>query len=444
MTKELAKSIEGQDIGDGNTDSWCSVIYRWRNVAFMIGAVFIDSLLTWKVYLYSTEITFFIFGLSFTLIPLTILSIGLCCQHNQNNYLQGIPLINILWILTLDNNKTKIMQIALSVLMSLPQYLLNDTFILSQKKLTRYNKLQLLASYIVIIGSPLLNFSLIMFDEMKQEQLKHLNYITSSDDASMTDARPVKISNDHHDSDQYKRNKQIKKKRKRQRKKQRTCANIKLYLKVLLKTSIVVPLIFIELIHFFPVLLEYCYYQHIGITDLMGNMILFNIPKFPIAALTIWIAMEHKMAEGKSKNHKSNWCGWYFWMLCGLFLWSIITPLIVAIAVIKSEYNAHKTMLFLSISYIVTSYGGMCGWLLLSVQPRYYGLGLYTKYCIVIILCLIFIDIMVLFMVDWWEYYRKGAKTKHFISIPYDIDDEESDDIIDYEIKKQEMRQLVQ
>eukprot|EP01084_Bolivina_argentea_P225107 380507_1 len=99
----------------------------------MIGAVAIDSLLTWKVYLYSSEITFFVFGLCFTVVPLTILSIGLMChERNDNMYLQGIPLLNILWILSLDNNKTKIMQIALSVLMSLPQYLLNDTFILSQ------------------------------------------------------------------------------------------------------------------------------------------------------------------------------------------------------------------------------------------------------------------------------------------------------------------------
>eukprot|EP01084_Bolivina_argentea_P074083 134410_1 len=418
---ELSK-LQIQEHEIKKNDSWYSILYRWRNGAFMIGAVAIDSLLTWKVYLYSTEIAFFIFGLSFTIVPLTILSIGLCCQYHTN-YLQGIPVINILWILSLDNNKTKIMQIALSVLMSLPQYLLNDTFILSQHNLTFYNKLQLLASYLVIMVSPLLNFSLIMFDEMKQEQLKH---IYSSDE--MADMQPFKVN----------------KHKKRNKKKYNNFMNAKLYCKVLIQTSIVLPLIFIELIHFFPVLLEYCYYSHIGITDLMGNMILFNIPKFPIAVLCIYIAMDHHKNEYNKRNkhiHNDNsWCGWHFWMLCGLFLWSLITPLIVAIAVIKSEYNAHKTMLFLAIAYIITSYGGMCAWLLLSVEPKYYGLGLYTKYCIIIILFCIFINIIILFVVDWYEYYRKGSKSK-FITLPYDIDETENDNDMDY---NDEIKQLVQ
>lgn len=387
----------------------------------MIGAVAIDSLLTWKVYLYSDEITFFIFGLSFTVIPLTILSIGLCCQQAQSHYLHGIPLLNVLWILSLDNNKTKIMQIALSVLMSLPQYLLNDTFILSQRHLTMYNKLQLLASYIVIMFSPLLNFSLIMFDEMKQEQMATIY----SSDGGMTDARPI---NPH----------KIKKKTK---KKSSFYSDAKLYFKVLISASIVLPLIFIELIHFFPVLLEYCYYSNIGLTDLFGNMILFNIPKFPIAALTIWIAMDHRDRMHHKKQNR-DWCGWHFWMLCGLFLWSCITPLIVAITVIKSEYNAHQSMLCLAIAYILLSYGGMCAWLILSVEPKYFGLGSYTKYCIVIILILIFINIVILITTDWYEYYRKGSKSK-FIALPFDIDENEDDDDDDDD-QQQENKKLVQ
>merc|ERR1712228_184158 len=109
---------------------------------------------------------------------------------------------------------------------------------------------------------------------------------------------------------------------------------------------------------------------------------------------------------------------------------------IVAITVIKSEYNAHQSMLCLAIAYIILSYGGMCVWLLLSVEPKYFGLGIYTKYCIVIILVLIFINIVILLWTDWYEYYRKGAKSK-FIALPLDIEDDEEDvDDMDQENKK--------
>eukprot|EP01083_Nonionella_stella_P074521 202187_1 len=411
MKSELSKEIP--------SDSWLSTFYKWRNVVFMIGAVAIDSLLTWKVYLYSSEITFFVFGLCFTVVPLSILSIGLMChERNDNMYLQGIPLLNILWILSLDNNKTKIMQIALSVLMSLPQYLLNDTFILSQRHLTFYNKLQLLGSYVVIMVSPLINFSMIMFDELKCE----ISYASDVE---------------------------------QKKKRQPVIVDAKLYCKVLMATSTVLPLILIELIHFFPVLLEYCFYEHITIMDLIANMILFNIPKIPISALTISIAMRHNKSN-KNKRKKNAWCGWHFWMLCGLCLWSLITPLIVAIAVIKSEYTAHKTMLFLSICYILTSYGGMCAWLSLSVDPQYYGLGIWTKYCIVVILVLIFVNIVILIGADWYEYYRKGSnQTHHHLVLPYHMDQDEDEEdqhkVIqvanqiynDHSVQKQEIKKLV-
>merc|ERR1712228_589003 len=112
---------------------------------------------------------------------------------------------------------------------------------------------------------------------------------------------------------------------------------------------------------------------------------------------------------------------------------------IVAITVIKSEYNAHQSMLCLAIAYILLSYGGMCAWLILSVEPKYFGLGSYTKYCIVIILILIFINIVILITTDWCEYYRKGSKSK-FIALPFDIDENEDDD--DDDDQQQENKKL--
>merc|ERR1712154_450414 len=110
--------------------------------------------------------------------------------------------------------------------------------------------------------------------------------------------------------------------------------------------------------------------------------------------------------------------------------------------VIKSEYNAHKSMLCLAIAYIILSYGGMCAWLLLSVEPKYFGLGLYTKYCIVIILVLILINIVILLTTDWYEYYRKGAKSK-FIALPLDIEDEDEENVNGLDDDDQENIKLV-
>ena len=211
-------------------------------------SIIADILLIYRVYLHD-DVKFFYIGASF-------MGFGTCClwiigvsmvltNHEVTDIpkcfkaILCIPLINIPLILFYDQEKyTKIkfngtLSALFQSLISFPLYIINVSFMLEKRQLFIWNILQLISSLFTLSMAPGL-FAWTLSAPRHEEELSIKERFQS-------------------------------------------CLSFSAY---------IIPLVPIEIIHFFPLLFEYYYYKNLNYNEFVNILLLFNIPK--VLILTVF------------------------------------------------------------------------------------------------------------------------------------------------------------
>eukprot|EP01084_Bolivina_argentea_P250713 420205_1 len=212
------------------------------SLLLVIWAIIADILLISRVYLYH-DIKFFVIGtafLSLGLLFLWLIGIFIVNNNYQNDKLSNtmklilcIPILNAPFVLLYDDMRYTdmyggILTALFQALISFPLYILDVSFILENRKLYMWNILQLISALFTLSMFPCL---FAWKESAEHEQISTL-------------------------TDRFKR-----------------CTKF---------SFLIVPMMPIEIIHFFPLLFEYYYYKNIDYHQFFIILLFFNLPKLLI------------------------------------------------------------------------------------------------------------------------------------------------------------------
>ena len=119
-------------------------------------------------------------------------------------------------------------------------------------------------------------------------------------------------------------------------------------------------------------------------------------------------------------------------MLCALALWALLTPSVVAAAVIESERTVHCAMLRVAVAYVAGAVASTSAWLLIAVGG-FDALAPYTRVCLALSWALAIVDVAVLCAVDCCEHRAKtGDANNKRLTLWFDereTEDEEAEHV---------------
>lgn len=386
VTESTRSQQSRRDITTQQNNIWETL---WKNFISLIGVCLVcwsmtsDILLIYHVY-YEDDFQFFVVGTTFLcagIICFEAMAIHYSCFNDNTDkdrfsclieLIQLVPVLNIPLILYYDSKyhdhrgmqsqnawitDKKISFLVpgagssmFQAVISFPLYILNVSFILSKKSLQIWNILQLISSLITLMISP----ALYSWSMWRPEQE---NYNWNSCQPELEQYRSNTITLSHRElrieREKYQQQHTLSNSKK-------ICLRLKAALKMLFYLG---PVMSIEIIHFFPLLFEYYYYENITYAQFVDILLLFNLPKLLIIFVvgTDGQFLVSNILGGCIES------GCMCWVIMWILVPIIILPLLPwQLCIVSHDEPQAKhgcvnlVVLFL---YFVISYGGMIGFL---------------------------------------------------------------------------------